>query len=344
MPEDTVEVRAERQWSAGNHAAALSLYLEAWTSPDDDVADKILDLVEDWGDTNAALEAISAAAAAGNAGAYEALADLLIQLDRPAEALSALQEADHHGRNVTLWIAGILADEIEDHPRAEEYYQRALAENHPNALNDYGAFLRDGGERLDEAADLLRQAVDQGDTMAAGNLGRLLLDQDKPAEAVGWLRQALEAGHRSVLVALGGAENDTGDSEAAGQHLREALNEDLPGAHFAYALHLTDTGALQEAVPHYEAALDQDKETNAHLNLALLHEELGQPEQADRRYRDAIEHEDEDAFLPCARFLAGQGRAEEIGALLTRATSLDLAPEDLAELRVLADKGRPAGA
>ena len=89
MPEDNVEVRAERQWSAGNHAAALSLYLEAWTSPDDDVADKILDLVEDWGDTNAALEAISAAAAAGNAGAYEALADLLIQLDRPAEAVSA---------------------------------------------------------------------------------------------------------------------------------------------------------------------------------------------------------------------------------------------------------------
>ncbi|MFF9168343.1 MULTISPECIES: tetratricopeptide repeat protein [unclassified Streptomyces] len=344
MPEDNTEARAEQEWSAGHHAAALSLYLEAWTGPDDEIADTILDLIEDWDDTEAALETISAAAAAGNAAAYEALADLLVQLDRPEEAVSALQEAERRGRDVTLWIAGILADEIEDRPRAEEYYRRALAENHPNALNDYGAFLRDGGERLDEAAELLRRAVAQGDTLAAGNLGRLLLDQDKPTEAVGWLRQALEAGHRSVLVPLGEAENESGDTEAAGRHLREALEEELPGAHFAYALHLTDTGALQEAVPHYEAALEMDEETNALLNLALLHEELEQPAQAERRYREAIDAEDEEAFVPYARFLAAQGRAGEIDALLSRAPSADLDPEDLAELRVLADKGRTADA
>ncbi|MFG2116728.1 tetratricopeptide repeat protein [Streptomyces sp. NPDC048718] len=344
MPEDNAEVLAERQWEAGHHAAALSLYVEAWAGPDDEVADRILDLIEDWGDTDAALEILSALAASGDARAHEALADLLVQLDRPEEAVSALQEADRQGRDVILWIAGILADEIEDRDRAEKYYRRALAENHPDALNDYGAFLHDGGERLDEAADLLRQAVEQGDTMAAGNLGRLLLDQDKPAEAIGWLRQALEAGHRSVLVPLGVAENDTDESEAAGRHLREALDEELPGAHFAYALHLADTGALQEAVHHYEAALDQDGETNAYLNLALLHEDLGQREQADRRYQDAIEHEDEEAFLPYADFLAQQDRTAEIGALLTPATALGLDPEDLAQLRVLADGGQPADA
>jgi Tfp pilus assembly protein PilF len=344
MPENTFEVEAERQWSAGHHSIALSLYLRAWSSPDDEVAERILDLVEDWGDTDAALELVSAAAAAGNAGAYEALGDLLIQLRRPEEAVSALQEAARSGRDVTLWIAGVLADEIGDRPRAEEYYRQALAENKPNALNDYGAFLSDDGERLDEAAGLLRQAVDQGDTMAAGNLGRLLMDEDKPAEAIPWLRQALDAGHRSVLIALGEAENATGDTEAAGRRLREALAEELPGAHFAYALHLADSNACQEAIPHYEAALDKDGETNAYLNLALLHEELQEPVQADRRYQDAIAHGDEDAFLPYAHFLARQGRVEQIVALLAQASSLDLDPEELSELQALASKGHPAGA
>ncbi|RZU46501.1 tetratricopeptide repeat protein [Streptomyces sp. BK022] len=343
MSEDNAAADAERQWAAGNHAAALALYLEAWTTRDDDVAEQMLDLVKDWGDTDAALQALSAATAAGNSVAYEPWADVLIQLDRPEEAVSVLQEAQRNGRDVTLWIAGVLADEIEDRSRADEYYRRALAENNPRALNDYGVFLSEDGERLEEAAELLRRAVDQGDTLAAGNLGRVLLEQDKAAEAVEWLRQALEAGDRSVLVELGAAENDMGDAEWAGRHLREALEEDLSGARFAYAVHLADTGALREAVTYYEAALDQDEETNSYLNLALLHEDLEQPEQADRRYRDAIEHGDEEAFTHYAQFLADQDRAEELGTLVTRAAALELAPEHLAELRRLASKDRPGG-
>ncbi|MET7986230.1 MULTISPECIES: tetratricopeptide repeat protein [unclassified Streptomyces] len=344
MAEDNLEARAERRLEAGDPAAALSLYLRAWTSPDDDVADRILDLVHEWGDIGAALELISAAAAAGDAGAYEALADLLIELDRPEEAVSALEQAARGGRDVTLWTAAVLAEEIGDRARAEEYYRQALAADNPRALNDYGAFLSDDDERLDEAADLLRRAVGQGDTMAAGNLGRLLADQEEYEEALPWLRQALDAGHRSVLVVLGEAENATGDVEAAGTHLREALAEELPGAHFAYALHLVDGGAEQEAVPHYEAAIDKDEEINAYLNLALLHEDLDQWEQAERRYQDAIGHQDEEAYLHYAQFLAERGRPERIGALLAEARELDIDPEDIEELRVLAGEGRPAGA
>ncbi|MFF8990992.1 tetratricopeptide repeat protein [Streptomyces sp. NPDC014983] len=338
MAEDNLDVQAERQLAAGDPGAALSLYLQAWTSPDDEVAEKILDLVHEWGDIDAALELISAAAAAGNAGAYEALADLLIQLDRPEEAVSALQQAARVGRDVTLWIASVLADEVGDRACGEKYYRQALAEKNPKALNDYGAFLSEDDERLDEAADLLRRAIDQGDTMAVSNLGRLLADEDKHEEALPWLRQALDAGDRSVLAVLGQAENAVGDMEAAGTHLREALAEQIPGAHFAYALHLADNDSHQEAVGHYEAAVEEEGETNAYLNLALLHEELEQWEQADRRYRDAIEHQDEAAFVCYAQFLSEQGRVGEIGALLAPAAELDLDPEDMTELRALAGR------
>ncbi|WRZ90791.1 tetratricopeptide repeat protein [Streptomyces sp. NBC_01007] len=343
MAEDNLEAQAERQWAAGDFAAALALYLRAWTSQDDEVAEKILDLVHEWGDIDAALELISAAAEAGNAGAYEALADLLIQLDRPEDAVAALEQAARGGRDVTLWIAAVLAEEVGDRTRAEEYYRQGLAEKNPKALNDYGAFLSDDDERLDEAADLLGRAIGQGDTMAAGNLGRLLADEQEYEEALPWLRQALDAGHRSVLVVLGEAENATGAMEEAGRHLREALAEELPGAHFAYALHLVDGGAEKEAVAHYEAAIDKDEEINAYLNLALLHEDLEQWEQAERRYREAIDHQDEDAYVQYALFLADRGRTERIGALLAEAMELDIDPEDIEEMRALAAEGRPAG-
>ncbi|MET8133631.1 tetratricopeptide repeat protein [Streptomyces sp. NPDC005251] len=343
MAEDNLEAQAERHWAAGDFAASLALYLRAWTGPDDEVAEKILDLVDEWGAIDAALELISVAAEAGNAGAYEALADLLIQLDRPEDAVAALEQAARGGRDVTLWTAAVLADEVGDRTRAEEYYRRALAEKNPRALNDYGSFLSEDDERLDEAAALLRRAVDQGDTMAAGNLGRLLADEEEYEEALPWLRQALDAGHRSVLVVLGEVENATGAMEEAGRHLREALAEELPGAHFAYALHLVDGGAEQEAVSHYEAAIGKDEEINAYLNLALLHEDLEQWEQAERRYQEAIDHQDEDAYLQYAQFLADRGRTERIGALLAEAMKLDIDPEDIEEMRTLAGEGRPAG-
>ncbi|MFE2532396.1 tetratricopeptide repeat protein [Streptomyces sp. NPDC059371] len=341
MAEDDFEALAERLLAAGDPGAALTLYLKAWAGPDDEVAEKILDLVHEWGDIDAALGLISAAAEAGNSGAYEALADLLIQLDRPEEAVSALAQAARGGRDVALWTASVLADEVGDRARAETYYKQALAEGNPQALNDYGAFLSEDDERLDEAADLLGRAIGQGDTMAAGNLGRLLADQEEYAEAVSWLRKALDAGQRSVLVVLGEAENALGDMEAAGAHLRAALAEEISGAHFAYALHLADNGSHQEAVGHYEAAAEEDGEINAYLNLALLHEELEQWEQADRRYRDAIAHQDEVAFVNYAQFLSEQGRDGEIGALLAPASELDLDPEDMEELLALAGEKRP---
>ncbi|MFG3125090.1 tetratricopeptide repeat protein [Streptomyces sp. NPDC048201] len=340
MTESNLAAEAGQRLAAGDPAAALTLYLRAWNRPDDEVAERIFDLVSEWGDIDAALKTVEAEARGGNAAAYEALAELFVELERPKEALAALRAAADEGRDVTLMIASVLADELGDRKQAEVYYRQALTDDNPRALNDYGAFLSEDFERLDEAADLLRRAIDRGDSMAAGNLGRLLADEEKYEEALPWLRQALDAGHRSVLAVLGETEHALGDLEAARTHLREALAEEITGAHFAYALHLAESGSREEAVRHYEAAAEEDGETNAYLNLALLHEELEQWDQADRRYREAIEHQDESAFVYYAQFLAEQDRGAEIAALLTPAARLGVDEDDMAELRELAAEGR----
>lgn len=341
MAEINLVSQAEQRLAAGDPAAALSLYLQVWNRPDDEVADRIDDLVLAWGDTGTALEIMETAATGGNAGAYEAMSALLVELDRPEEALTALRKAADRGRDVTLRIASVLADELGDRERAETYYRQALTDDDPQALNDYGAFLSEDDDRLDEAADLLRRAIRQGDDMAAGNLGRLLVDEEKYEEALPWLRQALANGYRSVLPVLGEAEHALGDTEAAGVHLREAVAERIPESHFPYALYLADTGSPREAIAHYEAAAEEDGEINAYLNLALLHEELEQWEAADRRYRDAMEHRDEVAFVSYAQYLADRGRSGEIAALLAPAAELGLDAEDMAELRELAAGSGP---
>ncbi|MFI8347480.1 tetratricopeptide repeat protein [Streptomyces sp. NPDC085596] len=340
MTESNLAAEAEQRLAAGDPAAALTLYLRAWNRPDDEVAERVFDLISEWADIGAALKTIEAAASAGNAAAYEALAELLVELERPKEALAALRAAADGGRDVTLMIASVLADELGDREQAEEYYRRALTDDNPRALNDYGAFLSEDDERLDEAVDLLSLAIERGDNMAAGNLGRLLADEERYEEALPWLKQALDAGHRSVLAVLGETEHALGDLESAGTHLREALAEEITGAHFAYALHLAESGSPEEAVRHYEAAAKEDGETNAHLNLALLHEELEQWTQADRHYREALAHQDETAYVYYAQFLADQNRGDEISALLKSATQLDLDEDDMAELRALADESR----
>ncbi|MGW1130717.1 tetratricopeptide repeat protein [Streptomyces griseoluteus] len=340
MTESNLAAEAAQRLVAGDRAAALSLYLRAWNGPDDEVAERVFDLVSEWGDIDAALQTVEAEAEGGNPAAYEALAELLVELGRPKEALAALRSAADGGREVTLMIASVLADELGDRRQAEEYYRQALVDDNPRALNDYGAFLSEDDERLDEAVDLLRRAIERGDTMAAGNLGRLLADEENYEEALSWLKQALDAGHRSVLAVLGETEHALGDLASARTHLREALAEEVTGAHFAYALHLADTGAPEEAVRHYEAAAKEDGETNAYLNLALLHEELEQWSRADHHYREALAHQDETAYVYYAQFLADRNRHDEIGALLKSAEQLDLDDEDLTEMRSLAEESR----
>ena len=370
MLDQVLVQRADQEAAQGHHAAALELYARAWDSRHDEVADKLLDLVEDWEDVEAALEILQKTADGGVAGAYEALAVLLLELDEPEEALAALDAAGRAGREVALWTAAVLADEMGDRERGEEWYRRAIATGDTEALNDFGVFLSEDPDRIEEAEEVLLLAVERGDLMALGNLGRMHLEGDEPERALPWLVRGLDAGVRSVLVPMAEAEQLLGRIEDARSHLndaladgtegarlawanfcaehgtreeqapaeaqdRRALAEEEPGAHFDFALYLADHERFDEAVVEYQAAAAEG-ETNAWLNLALIHEDRKDRRTAEECYRSGIEAGDLQALLAYAEFLRQWGRRADIADLLDQAAELGADEEETAELRRLA--------
>ncbi|MFC1416663.1 tetratricopeptide repeat protein [Streptacidiphilus cavernicola] len=370
MPEQVLVQRADEEAAQGRHAEALELYARAWESRHDEVAEKLLDLVEDWGDVDAALEVLQRTADQGVSGAYEALAALLVEIEEPEEALKALQEAHERGREVALWTAAVLADELDDREQAEAWYRRAIDAAAAGALNDFGVFLSDDPDRLVEAEEVLTLAVERGDPMALGNLGRMHLEAERPEEALRWLRRGLDAGVRSVLVPMAEAEQQLGDYAAARERLAEALDDEIEGAqlawanfcaehgtpeeqasaegeflsaleqeevgaHFDYAVFLADRDRLDEAVEQYTAAADEG-ETNAWLNLALIHEDRKDRRTAEECYRSGIDAGDLHALLAYAEFLRQWGRQKDIPALYGQAEALGADAEELTQLRTLA--------
>ncbi|MBC3842159.1 sel1 repeat family protein [Streptacidiphilus sp. 4-A2] len=373
MLDQVLVQRADQEAAEGNHAAALELYARAWDSRHDEVADKLLDLVEEWQDVDAALEILQKTADGGTVAAYEALAVLLLELEEPEEALEALEAAGRGGRDVTLWTAAVLADEMGDRERGEEWYRRAIATGDTEALNDFGVFLSEDPSRQTEAEEVLLLAVERGDLMALGNLGRLHLEADDPERALPWLVRGLDAGVRSVLVPMAEAEQLVGRLDAAREHLgdaladgvegarlawanfcaehgngeeqraaegefRRALAEDEPGAHFDFALYLADHERFDEAVDEYQAAAAQG-ESNAWLNLALIHEDRKDRRSAEECYRNGVEAGDLQALMAYAEFLRQWGRQQDITELLEHAGELGAGEEELVELRRLAGRG-----
>ena len=369
MLDQVLVQRADQEAAEGHHAAALELYARAWDSRHDEVADKLLDLVEEWEDVEAALEILQKTADGGAVAAYEALAVLLLELDEPEEALEALDAAGRGGRDVTLWTAAVLADEMGDRERGEEWYRRAIATGDTEALNDFGVFLSEDPSRLAEAEEVLLLAVERGDLMALGNLGRMHLESDQPERALPWLVRGLDAGVRSVLVPMAECEQLLGRFEDAREHLgdaladgvegarlawanfcaehgtpqeqataeaefRRALAEEEPGAHFDFALYLADRDRFDEAVAEYQAAA-ADGESNAWLNLALIHEDRKDRRSAEECYRSGVEAGDLQALLAYAEFLRQWGRQRDIAELVGQAEELGADEEELAELRRL---------
>ena len=370
MPDQVLVQRADEEAARGRHAAALELYARAWDSRHDEVAEKLLDLVEDWGDVDAALEILQATADAGVVTAYEALAALLVEIEEPEGALEALQAAHGRGREVTLWTAAVLADELDDREQAEVWYRRAIDAAAAGALNDFGVFLSDDPERLVEAEEVLLLAVERGDPMALGNLGRMYLEGEEPERAMPWLQRGLEAGVRSVLVPMAEAEQQLGQFDAARRHLTEALDEEIegarlawanfcaehgtadertsaegefltalqeqePGAHFDYALFLSDRDRLDEAIKEYEAAAAEG-EANAWLNMALIYEDRKDRRTAEECYRSGVEAGDLQALLAFAEFLRQWGRPKDVADLLPTAAALGADDTETAQLRTLA--------
>jgi tetratricopeptide (TPR) repeat protein len=90
---------------------------------------------------------------------------------------------------------GAVAERLGDFARAEMLFRKCLelAPNFPEALNYLGYMWADRGENLEEARDLIEQAVDLEPENAAflDSLGWVLFRLNKPQEALPWLEKAI---------------------------------------------------------------------------------------------------------------------------------------------------------
>jgi tetratricopeptide (TPR) repeat protein len=172
-------------------------------------------------------------------------ADFEIQLDvaqvyeeskRWADAEQAIHAAekiqpDSSGKEMTGFLLGAIFERQKKFDQAEEEFRRVLNANPRNAstLNYYGYMLADRGIRLEEAANLIKRALEEDPSSAAyqDSLGWAYYKQNKLDEAEGLLRQAVtREGHDpTILSHLGDVYAKMGKDSLAEAQWQRSLDE-----------------------------------------------------------------------------------------------------------------------
>ncbi len=217
--------------------------------------------IDDAGESHdKAIELLVAAVAAGEHDAPELLATCLVERGLHTYARQILQQAVDAGR---LDLARFLADEaaeLGEAELAERAYRVAITEGDVEALNNYGAFLKDEG-RLDEAITILRRAIDAGDDYASAILVSLY------AEERGDLDKARQLGERyldeskpKTFIALADVYGLLGRHDEQENLLDRAIELNAPCAHIEKGSFLRDVrDDVDGAEREFWAARDADQ-------------------------------------------------------------------------------------
>ncbi|MFD9715649.1 hypothetical protein [Streptomyces sp. NPDC059076] len=294
------------------------------------------------------------------------ISEILAEEDRYAEAADVLKSALSVGaQGIELTLADLLSEMTGSEEEAEHWYRKAVEEGIEGALNNYGCFLSMDDHRSEEAEQLLLRAMKSGDSLAGGNLGKLYLDESRFDLALPLLRKSLDSGNAGILPHLARAELELGESAAAWQHILDAMRagypevdlvcalyldkygelhpeenvEDAfvrsldsgPEAHFQYANWLKKQERLEESEREYRVAIEGG-ESNGHLNLALLLDDLGRGEEAELQLRAGTAAGDALAAASLARFLADEGKMDEVPDAIRRAAENGCSDEEVHDL------------
>ncbi|MEU7892903.1 tetratricopeptide repeat protein [Nonomuraea sp. NPDC049152] len=354
-----------------NRLAAMNLYEKAGELYEQAVREhvpgaivKYGEMLFEAGDYPAAEKVLRSAVDEGDDAAYGWLSDVLVAAERPSEAAHLMERAAGQGvPKAALRAATIWADAVGDRERAESWYKKAIDRGEPGAVNDYGVFLAEDENRLDEAERLLRVAAEEGDDLAYGNLGSIALDRGDPEAAIELLRQGITPGS-SALLHLAVAEEQLGRFAAARAYFDRAVSEDIPdalvkraqfladqdeaeaaeadflaaadrgeaGADYYYAAFLARYGRADEATDRFQRAIEAGSDA-AYEDLALIHQSNGDTATAEKYFMASITAGWLSAVFSYADMLRGQGRLSEVAALVPLAENLGADPEEIAALR-----------
>lgn len=130
--------------------------------------------------------------------------------------------------------------------------------------------------------------------IAHGLLGSLLLDTDRPQEAVRHLQRAVRINPEYAVGYnnLGTALSRSGMQQPAAMNFQRALElrPQFADAHYNLAVHLASAGLLEQAIEHYREALDvRAHDPDFHNNLGVALAMIGQSDEAIVHFRRALE-------------------------------------------------------
>ncbi|MEU9357289.1 hypothetical protein AB0D35_04090 [Streptomyces sp. NPDC048301] len=314
----------------------------------------------------AAVNVLHRKAVRGDCDAAAALAGFLEDRGDLQKAGEVLRQCiQSGGTEAALYLADIESKKGGDFGDAEHWFRFAVEHGVDGARNDFGCFLSEI-DRTTEAEELFREAAEEGDELAVGNLGKLYFDLRDYESAHLWLKMASDSGNCSAFPYLARIEIGRDNREVASVYLEEALKRDADGAelanalylwkfcltkesaiaieeafkesldgaaeaHFHFANWLNSQGRKQEAIDQHALAADLG-EVNSHLNLAIILDDMERKEEAERHLRQGMAGGDGAAAAGLARFLADQGNFEEVPDVINEAARLGHPQSDISEL------------
>jgi tetratricopeptide (TPR) repeat protein len=158
----------------------------------------------------------------------------------------------------------------------------------------------------------------KGDSAVLNWLGTVLLQMNRPSEAIAALERAVQLEPANALShgKLGTALAGVGQIPQALEHLRLAvkLDPNYENAHNNLGTLLAATGATQDAIAEFERAISLRPDgANAHVNLATLLLQTGQPAKAVEHYEAVLKLQPQivTAYANLAKALATLNRVDE---------------------------------
>ncbi|MFE2975696.1 tetratricopeptide repeat protein [Streptomyces sp. NPDC059258] len=183
------------------------------------------------------------------------------------------------------------------------------AETNPQALLTLGCIEEEYG---DEAAAevLFRRAADAGSTEAAGRLGGLLFHREDMAAAAPYLEKSAESGDIESQCMLGIA------LMRRSEHwLRKSAESGDGIAAFWLGDLLRGDGDQQGALEWYQRAAERGREGDVAGRIGSLYLSWGEPAEAERWYRIAVQEGDRTAVNDLGLALEKGGNVEEAARL-----------------------------
>ena len=265
--------------------------------------------LEKTGDKARAEELYRRAAESDDAEAVYRLSVLLKRRGERDEAIRLAERALQLGHRIAIFDH---ASSLGDSAEAEAWFRRAADAGHPVAAKR-AEQIHAALDQQDSRARELRADAEAGNSDAWYQLSVYLSTKHgRGEEAERAMQQAVDAGSWQAMWRRGDGAFSRGDHDEAERWYRRAAAADTryPLPVFYLARYLASRGGIDEAIDLLVWLTDHSDIEVMH-ELAAVHRQRGEPEQAEQWLRRGAEAGEQDCRIALGRLLADRGESAE---------------------------------